>query len=68
MTAISTGSRQLTTDPKAALAKLNQNLNILQEWAAKYGGNAPLKLLNQLDDHRQAITGELTAVKAMVRI
>jgi len=55
------------TDPKAILAELNQNLNILQEREAKYGGNAPLELLNQLEDHhraidltRQAITGELS--------
>ena len=43
------------TDPKATLAKLNKNLNILQEREAKYGGNAPLELLNQIADHRQAI-------------
>ena len=54
------------TDPKATLLKLNQNLNILQEREAKYASNAPLDLLNQIDDHRQAIdltrqaiTGEL---------
>ena len=27
------------TDPQTTLAKLNQNLNILQEREAKYGGN-----------------------------
>ncbi len=53
------------TDPKTTLLKLNQNLNILREREAKYAGNAPLELLNQIDDHqqaidltRQAITGE----------
>lgn len=43
------------TDPKVLLAELNKNLNILQEREAKYGGNAPLELLNQINDHQQAI-------------
>ena len=43
------------TDKKATLVKLNENLNILQEREAKYGGNAPLDLLNQIEDHKQAI-------------
>lgn len=54
------------TDPKVTLLNLNKNLNILREREAKYAGNAPLELLNQIDDHRQAIdltrqaiTGEL---------
>ena len=54
------------TDPKATLLNLNKNLNILREREAKYSGNAPLELLNQISDHqqaidltRQAITGEL---------
>ena len=54
-------------DPKATLAKLNQNLNVLQEREAKYGGNAPLDLLTQIEDHetaielvQAAIAGELT--------
>lgn len=54
-------------NPKNTLLKLNKNLNLLQEREAKYGGNAPLELLNQIDDHRQAIelteqaiTGELS--------
>ncbi len=57
------------TDLKAALSKLNQNLNILQEREAKYGGSTPLELLNQINDHkqaidltRQAITGELREI------
>ncbi|MBN1219456.1 MAG: tetratricopeptide repeat protein [Anaerolineae bacterium] len=37
------------------LQKLHQNLNILQERRAKYGVDAPLSLLNQIDDHQQAI-------------
>lgn len=55
------------TDQKATLIQLNKNLNILQEREAKYGGNAPLELLNQIDDHEKAINltqqvirGELT--------
>lgn len=54
------------TDPKVTLLNLNKNLNILREREAKYAGNAPLELLNQIGDHRQAIdltrqaiTGEL---------
>jgi hypothetical protein len=43
------------TDLKATLLRLNQNLSILQERDAKYGGNAPLDLLNQITDHQQAI-------------
>ena len=43
-------------DLKAQLAKLNRNLNTLREREAKYAGNAPLELLNQIDDHLQAIT------------
>ena len=43
------------TDPKATLAGLNQNLNILQEREAKYAGNAPPDLLNQIEDHQKAI-------------
>jgi WD40 repeat protein/Flp pilus assembly protein TadD len=49
------------------LRDLDKNLNILLEREARYGGNPPLELLNQIDDHRQAITlieralrGELT--------
>ncbi|MBI1878419.1 MAG: hypothetical protein HYR94_09365 [Chloroflexi bacterium] len=58
---------QTRTYLKATLSRLNDNLNILREREAKYGGNAPLDLINQLDDHRQAIdltrqaiTGELS--------
>lgn len=53
-------------DPKATLLRLNQNLSILREREAKYAGNSPLELLNQIVDHKQAIeltrqviTGEL---------
>ena len=53
-------------DPQTILLKLNQNLNIMQERKARYAGNAPLDLLNQIDDNntaiyvtRQAITGVL---------
>jgi tetratricopeptide (TPR) repeat protein len=37
------------------LAKLKNNLNILQEREAKYADNAPLDLLNQIKDHQKAI-------------
>ncbi len=43
------------SDPKEFLLKLNKNLNILQEREAKHAGNAPLELLNQIDDHKNAI-------------
>ena len=49
------------------LVKIQRNLQILQQREAKYGGNAPLELLNQIDDHftaieltRQAMAGELS--------
>ncbi len=55
------------TDFKDSLLKLNQNLQILQQREAKYGSNTPLDLLNQISDHKAAITlteqalaGELT--------
>jgi hypothetical protein len=55
------------TDPKATLFKLKKNLSILKGREAKYAGNAPLEMLNQIEDHRQAINitkqhiiGELT--------
>ncbi|MBE7555759.1 MAG: NACHT domain-containing protein [Anaerolineales bacterium] len=55
------------TDLKATLRKLQENLNTLREREARYGGHAPLDLLNQIEDHQkaialteQAITGELT--------
>ena len=44
-----------TTELKALLKKLHSQLNILQERAAKFGDNAPLELVNQIDDHRAAI-------------
>ncbi len=40
---------------KKQLLDLSKNLNILLEREAKFGGNAPLELLNQIDDHRRAI-------------
>jgi len=39
---------------RAFLHKLHENLNILREREAKYAGNAPLDLLNQIDDHKQS--------------
>jgi hypothetical protein len=43
------------TDLKAFRIKLTQNLNVLREREAKYSGNAPLELLNQIEDHKTAI-------------
>lgn len=44
------------TDPKFTLSQLHRNLNILREREAKYGGNTPLELINQIDDHLKAIS------------
>ena len=44
------------TDLKAFLLKLNKDLNILRERDAKYGGNAPLDLINQIGDYKQAVS------------
>jgi formylglycine-generating enzyme required for sulfatase activity len=40
---------------KQFLLKTHENLLILQEREAKYGGNAPVDLLNEIKDHDQAI-------------
>ncbi|MEW5957176.1 MAG: SUMF1/EgtB/PvdO family nonheme iron enzyme [Chloroflexota bacterium] len=50
-------------DPKQFLIKLHENLAILQEREAKYAGNTPLELRNQIKDHQQAIalTGQVIA-------
>lgn len=52
---------------KQVLTQLHHNLAILREREAKYAGNAPVELLNQIADHQQAIaltqqalTGEIT--------
>ncbi|MFC1976567.1 sensor histidine kinase [Chloroflexota bacterium] len=42
-------------DYKTTLLKLNNNLQTLRERESKYAGNAPLDLLNQITDHKQAI-------------
>lgn len=42
-------------DFKVVLIKLQRNLNTLRERESKYGGNAPLDLLNQIEDHQKAI-------------
>jgi hypothetical protein len=41
------------SDYKIVLQELNKNLNILHEREVKYGGNAPLDLLNQIEDQMQ---------------
>ena len=58
------------SDYQTYLDKLNQNLNVLREREAKYAGQAPLALLNQIEDHRtaieltrQALAGELSAAE-----
>jgi hypothetical protein len=43
-------------DPKDFLRKLRNNLNLLREREARYGGEAPLTLVNQVRDHQAAIT------------
>jgi len=40
---------------KELLRQTHANLVILQEREAKYGGNAPLELLNQITDHHNAV-------------
>lgn len=42
-------------DLKKLLLKLDRGLNTLKEREAKFGGNAPLELLNGIDDHETAI-------------
>ncbi len=42
-------------DLKQTLIQLNENLSILREREARYAGNAPVELLNQITDHEQAI-------------
>jgi|GEM_PF-447957 len=67
----------VTTEPtidiaarRKQLVELTKNLTILQERQAKYGGNAPLELLNQIQDHHdaislleQALAGQLSAAE-----
>ncbi|HXV99237.1 MAG TPA: hypothetical protein VEC93_12520, partial [Anaerolineae bacterium] len=43
------------TKLKRYLKILYKDLNIFQEREAKYGGNAPVDLLNQIEDHQTAI-------------
>lgn len=43
------------TELKQLLKTLYHQLNILQEREAKFGGSAPLELLNQISDHQTAI-------------
>ena len=50
------------TELSQFLATLHGQLNILREREAKAGGNAPLELLNQIDDHEQAINLVKTAL------
>jgi formylglycine-generating enzyme required for sulfatase activity len=37
------------------LDRIKENLNMFREREARYGGNAPLELLNQIENHQQAI-------------
>ncbi len=43
------------TDLQAFLQRTHQNLATLKEREAKFVGNAPVELLNQIEDHQQAI-------------
>jgi hypothetical protein len=52
------------SDYKTFLTKLHQNLNTLREREAKYGGNAPLELLNQIEDHQIAISWTEQAISS----
>ncbi len=42
--------------PQNFFVKLNEHLNILKERKAKYADDAPLALLNQIEDHQKAIS------------
>ncbi len=42
-------------NPKEFLLKLNKQRNILKEREAKHAGNAPLDLLNQIEDYEKAL-------------
>lgn len=42
-------------DFKAYLIRLTTNLNTLREREARHGSNAPVELLNQIEDHQTAI-------------
>ncbi len=42
-------------DLEKKLIQLNKNLNVLKLREARFAGNSPLELLNQIDDHEQAI-------------
>ncbi len=44
----------LITDLKDILLKLYKNLNELRDREAKFGGQAPVELLNKIDDHKKA--------------
>ena len=44
------------TDSKEFLRQLKKNLNTLREREAKWASHPPLELLNQIEDHEQAIT------------
>jgi WD40 repeat protein len=57
----------MVDDLKQQLLTLHKNLNTLREREAKYGGEAPVALLNEIDDHfiaielfEQAITGAIS--------
>jgi hypothetical protein len=43
------------TELKEICLMLQKELNILREREAKYGGNAPLDLLNQINDYQEAV-------------
>jgi len=51
---------------KQKLATLHKNLNILREREARYAGNAPLDLLNQIEDHQRAIALVQAAIQGEI--
>jgi hypothetical protein len=53
---------------KTRFQELHKNLLTLQEREAKYGGNAPLELLNQIDDHKRAVESALSALAGEITI
>ncbi|NJN98302.1 MAG: hypothetical protein HC875_31545 [Anaerolineales bacterium] len=69
MTAVSESTVDMAARRKQ-LIELTKNLDMLRERQAKYGGNAPLELLNQIQDHHdaidlleQALAGQLSAAE-----
>jgi tetratricopeptide (TPR) repeat protein len=54
------------TDFKTTLIQLNENLNTLREREAKFAGDVPLDLLNQISDHEKAIALTKQAIEGEI--